>query len=280
MGGGKLILYFFSVGNGHCTLVVFPNGQIAIIDINTSSGKHNPVSMLAASGVTSIDYLLITHPHRDHITGLTELVQKINIRGFIFSPAVFRPDPVYEDWQTYENIRTNVFLLWRPIFGHTVGGFLKKGIQVGGVSVKYILPYSYFGPLQRTLGVNDMSLIIRLSYGANRILICGDTEEAGWKGVPDWQIKDTTLLLASHHGNKSGYHLPKIQVMAPQYVVISAGEKTEADADNRYKYHTDKWNNPFFVAILGHTPKRLFTTRQSGVMVTFNPFTIEKIVNV
>ena len=103
-------------------------------------------------------------------------------------------------------------------------------------------------------------------------MICGDTEEAGWKGVPDWQIKDTTLLLASHHGNKSGYHLPKIQVMAPKYVVISAGEKTEADADNRYKYHTDKWNNPFFVAVLGYTPKRIFS--QYGTDSSFEPTTL------
>lgn len=279
MGSDKLVLYFFSVGNGHSTLVLFPNGQTALIDINTS-GRSNPVALLTGSGITSIDYLIITHPHRDHITGLTELLRKITIQNVVFSPAVFRPDPVYEDWQTYENIRTNVFILWRTIFGHTVGGFLNKGVQVGGVRVSYLLPYWWLPPLRRNLGVNDMSLMVRLSYGTNRIIICGDTEEAGWKGILDWDIKDTTLLLASHHGNKSGYNIQKMQVMAPKYVVISAGEKTESDADSRYKYHTDKLNNPFFVAMLGHTTKRLFTTRQSGVMATFNPFTIEEIVNV
>jgi competence protein ComEC len=280
MDSGKLILFFFCVGNGHCTYVSFPNGQNALIDINTSSGKENPISILKALNINSLDYLIITHPHRDHITGFTELVKKIVIQNFIYSPVYFRPDPVYEDWQTYEYLRTSSHFIRRTIYEHTIGGFLFQGCHIGGVKIRYLLPFWGLSFIQKDINVNDMSLIIRLTYGKNRIIICGDTEETGWMRIPDTLISNTTLLLASHHGNDSGYYLPKISIMAPQYVVISAGIKTKSDADNKYIHQTNKWNHPLVTALLGESPKRVYTTRLSGVIATFNQQSLENIINV
>jgi competence protein ComEC len=75
----------------------------------------------------------------------------------------------------------------------------------------------------------------RFSYGSTRVLICGDTGEEAWTFVKDEDIRNIDLLLASHHGNNSGYYQPKVSVMAPKYVVISAGPGTPNDADQKYK---------------------------------------------
>jgi competence protein ComEC len=273
----KLILYFLSVGNGHSTYIEFPNGQNALVDINACSGKHNPIQLLKNAGIYSLDYLIITHPHRDHISGLTELVKHITIRCFIWSPVYFKPDPVYEDWETYENIKARLRYSARTIFEHTIGGTpFFNGLLYGGVNVSYFLPR--YTLLTDTNNVNDKSLIVRLVYGKSRILICGDTEKTGWERIPDFKIKNTTLLLASHHGNNTGYSLEKVNVMFPKYVVISAGDKTEADADNKYRYHTSKWD--IFIKALGGTPsKRVFTTRDSAVIATFTSQGLESIRN-
>ncbi len=271
---GKLALYFLSVGNGHSTYIEFPNGQNALVDINAYSGKHNPVQVLKSANIRSLDYLIISHPHRDHISGLTELTDSIAIQGFIWSPVYFKPDPVYDDWERYEAIKARLRFSAKTIFEHTIGGTPFNGILYGGVNVNYFLPY--YTLLNDTDNVNDKSLIILLTYGKSKILLCGDTEETGWQKIPNNKIKDVTLLLASHHGNKSGYCLEKVNIMSPQYVVISAGEKTEADADTKYRYHTDKWD--VFTTLLGGTPrKRLFTTRTTAIEAIFNSQGLESI---
>jgi len=275
MNSGKLILYFLSVGNGHSTYIQFPNGQNALIDINTYSGKHNPVQLMKNVGIKSLDYLIITHPHRDHISGFAELVKNIAIRSFTWSPVDFTPDPIYDDWQAYENLKASLRYSTRSIIEHTIGGTFLNGLLYGGVNVTYILPPNHT-LLADADNVNDRSLIIRLTYGNNKILICGDTEETGWQKIPNYKIKDITLLLASHHGNNSGYCLEKLNMMSPKYVVISAGEKTEADADNKYRYLTSKWDN--LRVLLGSAPtKRVFTTRTTALEAIFNSQGLESI---
>ena len=177
---GKLALYFLCVGNGHSTYIKFPNGQNALVDINAYSGKHNPVQLMRDAGIHLLDYLIITHPHRDHISGLTELAKHITINSFIWSPVYFKPDPVYDDWETYENIKARLRYSARTIFEHTVGGTPFNGLLYGGVNVSYFLPS--YTLLTDTDNVNDKSLIVHLTYGKNKILLCNRNRyERSWK---------------------------------------------------------------------------------------------------
>ena len=160
---------------------------------------------------------------------MTELMKEITIQGFIYSPVNFTPDPVYDDWTSYERLK-RLRQPTKSIIDHTIGGTFLNGLLYGGVNVHYILPNFTSFPSPRSLlspqkdiNINDRSLIVKLTYGKSKILICGDTEEEGWNKIADSKIKDTTLLLASHHGNNSGYCLEKVKAMSPQYVVISAG---------------------------------------------------------
>ena len=111
--------------------------------------------------------------------------------------------------------------------------------NIGDVRIDYLAPKKQ---LLRDYpkNVNNNSLILSIQYGGHKIIIPGDMEKAGWSYIPDEHIKDSTLLLASHHGNDSGYNPQKTKVKNLAFVVISSGPKTEHDADNKYMQHVRK----------------------------------------
>lgn len=229
---GDFKIFFFKVGNGHCSYIEFPNGKNAIVDLYvTDEEDHdNIIQILQNANISRIDYLILTHPHRDHIQGLTILKDTFKIGQFICSPVKFTPDPVYEDWEVYEEMRTGK---------HCEGAYeVTEGwkTEIGDTRIDYIAPIK---SLLRDYpkDVNNNSLVLRINSRGHNIIIPGDMETAGWSYIDDEKIIDTTLLLASHHGNKSGYHNEKTKKKNPAFVVISAGKKTENDADERYKAH-------------------------------------------
>lgn len=239
-------IFFWKVGNGHCSYVEFPNGMNAIIDLFVSEedGDDNIIKILQEANVSEIDYLILTHPHRDHIKGLTKLKTLFNIGQFICSPVSFKPDPVYDDWETYEAMRK--------------GNYCDKAYEVseGWSSTIGDARINYIAPLKKLLedcpeDVNNNSLVLRINCRGHNLIIPGDMEKEGWIHIHNDKVKNTTLLLASHHGNKSGYHNEKTKAKAPAFIVISAGKKTDHDADDRYRTHAKQ---------------KLYTTRNGRIV--------------
>jgi len=223
-------IFFFKVGNGHCSYVEFPNNSNAIIDLKVckEDGYDNIVSILEEANIRTIDRLIITHPHQDHIGGLCDFVDKFKITTFIHSPVNFTPDPVTLDWDTYEDMRLGEHC--EKVFE------VKKGwnSKIGDTRIDYLSPNDIMLK-EFSDEVNNNSLLLRITCRGHKILIPGDIEDDGWDWISDSEISGTSLLLASHHGNKSGYNLEKIKKMNLAFVVISAGSKTDHDADSRYR---------------------------------------------
>jgi competence protein ComEC len=80
-----LDIYFIDVGpvDADSTLIVSPSGESMLIDTGFPWHIDRVVEMLAAAGVKRLDYLLITHYHSDHVSGLPQLAAKIPIGTFI-----------------------------------------------------------------------------------------------------------------------------------------------------------------------------------------------------
>jgi beta-lactamase superfamily II metal-dependent hydrolase len=220
--------FFFRIGDGHCTYIEFPNGERGFVDLNRKGPNEgeDPIQIIWNAGIRRIDHLFITHPHRDHITGFKVLFESFQVVSLYYSGVYFRPDPVYDDWLSYEEKKRNHPSRYQVGVGYYT--------PVAQVRIDYLLP-----PANLLTGTNDdvnnNSLLLKFTYGATRVLICGDTQEDAWRRVSDYDISTIDLLLAAHHGNDSGYYQPKVRVMNPKYVVISAGPGTPHDADQKYR---------------------------------------------
>ena len=77
-----LILTMFDIGQAECFL--FEKGNVtALIDCgNTSQGK-NIVDSIKKRGINKIDYIFITHPHEDHMGGMLEIINNLQVGNII-----------------------------------------------------------------------------------------------------------------------------------------------------------------------------------------------------
>jgi competence protein ComEC len=85
---------------------------------------------------------------------------------------------------------------------------------------------------------NDASYVFRISYGGRSVVLAGDAETAAWdsmlEGAKDKLSCD--ILKAAHHGRMSGHYADALEVMDPEYVICSVGNKQSVpDASPRYR---------------------------------------------
>lgn len=82
-----LDIYFIDVEGGQATLLVTPEKQSMLIDTGWPGfGDRDAdriVRVAKKAGVKKIDYLLITHYHRDHVGGITQLLSKMTVNTFV-----------------------------------------------------------------------------------------------------------------------------------------------------------------------------------------------------
>ncbi|HEX3039934.1 MAG TPA: MBL fold metallo-hydrolase, partial [Caproiciproducens sp.] len=98
---GESLIYFLDVGQGDCELIRLKTGENILIDAGTPDTAQKLVSVLKQLGVEKIDLLVATHPHADHIGGMTQVVESFPI-GKIYMPKT--ADSQIPTTATYENL--------------------------------------------------------------------------------------------------------------------------------------------------------------------------------
>ena len=96
---------FLDVDQADCELVFLPDDKILLIDAGDRGDGDEIVSYLKSKGVEKIDYLIATHPHADHIGGMSDVVDSFEI-GKIFAPRVAEND--VPSTKTYEEFLLSV----------------------------------------------------------------------------------------------------------------------------------------------------------------------------
>ena len=74
---GTMTVDVLDVGQGDSLLVTSPAGKRVLIDAGT--GKHDVAPMLERRGVEKLDLIIATHPHADHIGGMDEVLDALEV---------------------------------------------------------------------------------------------------------------------------------------------------------------------------------------------------------
>jgi len=218
---------YFSVGKGNMALVQFPNGVNLLVDCKASSEFPTPLEYLRGK-IKDLHFIVITHPHRDHITGLKDVCEHFKPKYLWHNGRYFKPDPVYDDWTYYEALRGGKYNFCQASamrVGHTA--------TIGDAKLKVLGPTSQF--LEGTANdENNNSIVLRISAGRSSFVLTGDTQEEQWQVLNLEDLREPTTFLASHHGRESGYSDKIKELMRPQLVIISDGQPGEGDATETY----------------------------------------------
>jgi competence protein ComEC len=222
------VFTFFAVGKGNMVLVQFSNGINMLVDSHSAEGWPSPLEYLR-SKIRTLDFVLITHPHQDHLTGLEEICTHFRPKYLWHNGRYFKPDPVYDDWTFYEKLRGGSCSYCKP-----------TAVRTGQTATIGTTKLQILGPQTPHLDgtsedENNNSILLKITDGASNILLTGDQETAQWDATDLTALRGTTALLASHHGRESGFSERVMRTMQPQLVIVSDGECCDTDATHKYE---------------------------------------------
>ena len=210
---GTLEVYFFDVGQGDSELIRLPGGENILIDAGTSSTEDELVGELRSLGAETLDLVVATHPHADHIGGMAAVIDAFDVRQVVM-PRVSESDT--PTTKTYENLLQSIADKGLTITPAEPGDEL---LSSGGAVLTVLAPNGEdYGDL------NNYSVVLRLTYGEDSFLFTGDAEEASEEEMLslDWPLT-ATVLKCGHHGSETSTSPFFLDAVSPQYAVISCG---------------------------------------------------------
>lgn len=210
---------FFDIGQGDATFIETPNGNQILIDGGPNSAILAKLGRLMPFWDRSIDLLILTHPHADHLDGLLEVFRRYDVAAVLES-GVEHSIPEYQEWRAAIGEKKTPRVVAR----------LGQKIEAGsGVILGVMSPFESFVG-QSPKNIHDAAVVTRLGYGSTSMLFMGDAE----KGVEFRLLADASALLGSdilkvgHHGSKTSSSEEFLAAVSPEVAVISAGRR------NRY----------------------------------------------
>ncbi len=203
-----LQVFYIDVGQGDCALIKF-NDEYMLIDSGEAVYADDVISFIKSKNITKLKYVVATHPHSDHIGGLSEILQNFEVESIIM-PKVTTNTQIFEDL-----IKT----------------IKEKEIEVivAKVNDKYNLGDSEFVLLApfdiESDNLNDYSVVIRLLYKNASFIFTADVESNVENQISSsFSNLKSTVLKVAHHGSTTSSSQAFIDAVKPSICVISVGE--------------------------------------------------------
>lgn len=246
MNSTKLIVW--DVEHGSAAYIQSPNGKHIVIDAGSGSFKNgrtfSPLAHLHNNyGVRSIDYAIITHPHKDHIDDIRNLIA--------LSPSVL--------WRSKHLTREDII----PAYGseddrQLFEEYIDFCNEYNGTVTKQnspLNPENYGGLLIKCFStiscsksnLNNQSPVFIFEYASTKIVVTGDNESANYRALFDenpsfeTSISNADILIASHHGRASGYDNDFVSTVNPRLTIISDSSKKDTSVSSYYSQKSRGW---------------------------------------
>ncbi len=81
-----LLVHFIDVGQGD-SILIQSAGHSMLVDAGENDQGETVVPYLQSQGVSSLDYVIGTHPHSDHVGGLDTVIESFDVKDVILPPA-------------------------------------------------------------------------------------------------------------------------------------------------------------------------------------------------
>ncbi len=278
---------FLDVGQGDATYIVAPNNNSLLIDFGPPNKKVlSSLSSIVPFFNSRIDVTLATHPDNDHVGSISDVFDKYNFSIFLYNGVIAKN-------KQYKSVVDKMNELLNNASLNTLISTAQKFVAMRGVSIvldkehgvvfkilspslndileKYekciddanskIASKNAFKKCKKFLSMttNDSSIVGRLTYGDTSVMLTGDAsvdvEKNLIANLPRTELI-ADILKVGHHGSKTSTSPEFLQVVRPDFAIVSAGQK------NSYGHpHKSVMDN---LKIFGITPSYILRTDEVG----------------
>ena len=216
---GKLHVNFYDVGQGDAILIETPENHQILVDGGPSSTILSKLSEDLPFYDKSLDMVVITHPHADHIDGLIDVLEHYSVNEVLMTGINYTSSDYTELKNLIKGKKISIKI-----------AFSGQEISWGdGPIIKILEPEKSLRG-KRIENLNNSSIVLKIEYESKAELLTGDFENSAQDKISSDYLTEfrANVLKVAHHGSKNGLSLRFLTAVKPEYVVISVG------ADNRY----------------------------------------------
>lgn len=215
---GLLTLNMFDVGQGDGIMIQTPYDQQILVDAGPGRQMEGKVSSEMPLFDRTIETVIISHPHADHVNGLFDILKHFKVERVVWSGVAYNS-------KIYDTLRDEV---------------KKRGIAIQIVRDGDTLEFGpdmrieIIAPVGDVIGkefkdVHEGTVVGRLVYKNTEVLLTGDVNEEIEEAIlAKHRPIESDILKVSHHGSRYSTSEAFLDKVHPEYAIISVGK------DNRY----------------------------------------------
>lgn len=214
--GGSFTVQYLDVGQGDSELIQC-DGHYMLIDGGTSKYSDKIYATLKAQNITALDYIVNTHPHEDHVGGLSGALQFATVKTAL-SPVKSYDGEGFKDFVKY--LKKQGVSITVPSPGDT--------FTLGSASVTVL------GPIEDSDDPNNLSIVLRVVYGDTSFLFVGDAQTSEENDIlASGRTVKSDVLKVGHHGSETSTGADFLAAVAPKYAVIEVGDSNSYNHPNQ-----------------------------------------------
>lgn len=258
------IFKLWDVGHGLSIWIKTPNGQNHWIDLGKTDNFSPTEHVKKMYNVNNIDFLIISHTDKDHLEDITNFLNNFG------EPSVILRNKSLPEKDKYGELNFDYQREFKKIdtlFTKSVEWNKSPANPENNGGIEYL---NCMNTYSENIKGNNTSVVVMFLYKDLLIVCPGDIEPKGW--IVLWEnnmikfenlIKraETRVLIAPHHGRKSGYSQNMIHTIKPHLVIIS---DVWGDSETQPDYRT----KPLGILQNGQNIQYFSTKRNGRVEIT------------
>ncbi len=242
-----------------------PNGKYIVIDLGTGTLESGNSSPLRKRMFDNIAYMIITHPHLDHISDILNF--DINSPKILQRAKSLTNEEVMRGVRDCDKAKFKKYCDINDRYNSPVRYDDENNTEnpdnYGGLEIQtfstLVCDHSNF---------NNFSIITVFKLSGIKVVVCGDNEKDSFDVLmrrSDFKdaVRNADVLVAPHHGRESAYHSDFVSLVNPRITIISDTTKSDASAVDKYTQKSRGWK------VRGEERKCLTTRNDGNITVEF-----------